>query len=257
MDHKVFMRNLIKECVCEIRFELQNEVDVSDFLFKKILDIKELKDQNFKLSTTSLKDTPINIIKNSPQMKYFPLMAYKNENYTIGFCYNSIFIDKKNEYTNFTEFFNFIKKIFNNITSEENKDISMLIKNFTDLRLKYVNIFEDSLFEVTNLRLSYTKSDFNKSDSLSLKIKKNIDDSSAIDIILSNNAQIQNVETKEKLKASVVDLDSVCNLRKLKCSDFSDSRIFDCITNLHKIIYDEFSALLNQEYATKKLEGKE
>ena len=253
-ERKQLKYNSIKECICEVRFEAPNDIDVSE-LFIKQIQTQSFKEKGFIEKRLPLRDAPLQLLKTSPQMRFAPLYKYENLDYTIGFGFSSLIIDKKNAYTAFDEFMTFIKEVFFTLKELKSADFTLKIKNLTELRLRYVNIFDDTLFQATKLELKYNNDEFEKDQKFSLQINKKIDPVQNINISLLNNATIRNFDKNETRTGSVVDFDAVSSLKEFELSNFSDKKILDVLEKLHKNIENEFISLLDENYANSKLGG--
>lgn len=235
--------------MCEIRFSFEKDLDISSTLVTKVQECSDFS--NYNLRVQALRNIPVNILRSNPAMKYAPMYKLEGENYSIGFGYNSVFIDKKSLYVNFEEFEGIITKVFELLTTNETRFIKI-----EELRLKYVNLFPGStLYQATKLNLRYNDYEIDQNSKATVNVEKKEKNDCSINITLINNAIVRNVENSNTINASVVDLDTVKDISKLDIHAFSDDALCKSLRELHDYIYREFCGLINEDYVNTKLGG--
>lgn len=226
------------ETICEIRFNTDFPSEaIIGVIFQSVLPLLN----NPKIINLPLSQMPIEARRNIPEVDYQQLYQINNDCFVIGVGARVITFSQRKPYTGWDRYSKFILDAMRKLI--DNK----FFKNITRIGLRYINLLDDSLLEVTNFKMSFLGKTVSSATTSMTRLEDRINDSLVIVFNLNNNVLVGFNNQKPK-KSSMIDINAVQEISILLTEEDNHVLFANSINKLHSIVNNRFFDLLNDSF---------
>jgi len=223
----------ILEAIVELRFDSEFEAGaVFGVIYQKV------KDEYSHIDKLPILQLPENMRLSDLNLLHLPWYKLTKDNISLNIGPKIFSVSCAKEYIGWEQFALIVKEGFNIVLE------TGIVKNLTRLGMRYINFFEANIFDNTIVQISKNGESFPSIEKL-LKVKVPYDQGCST-LLITNNAQIIDKETKEPKTGSIIDIDVVFE----KGLEMFQGNMHDILEETHKEEKKRFFDLLKPEYLT-------
>lgn len=223
----------IEEAIMEIRFSSNFPSEAVFGVFYPIIN-SLFKDA--ELIQLPILQLPEAVRVKDPDLVFNPHHSFQKDNLAISLGPRTICFSNRKPYIGWTAWKNIIGNIVGQLLNAE------VFKNIESCGLRYINLFNNEIFAVSNINISLTGHNLH---SESTSFRTEIIDNDVLKIIqISNNVKM--LSDSEQFYGSIIDIDCISNIQMT--SDEFSNQYNDILTKLHKKEKEQFFSLLNDDF---------
>lgn len=186
------------ESIVEIRFK--RKASIRDLPTHDLPNLLASKTGFSEITELPQAKIPEELVEQDPHLPFIPQYQLRKDNFILQLGTSVISINNAGEYVGWERFSEIIYSVLKQIFELD------LIQEIQRIGLRYIDFFENNVFEKINIEVMHDQQSFSEQD-LFLRYIKKVDDYCSIVQIANQVTVINNVEQTE-LKGSTIDIDT-------------------------------------------------